>query len=142
MSSESSSSPTQLLSTQLLSCLVWSMYLTYLGFILKVESKGLRLIGSPPLTNTLLFLKVRLHVLAANAFLLKLTPLQLQSLTQELICIFTLSSLRLINSERVFFNLYFLLLTTRTLSRKGYQYTSTTEFHLSMCPLNVCSCSE
>merc|ERR1712035_47787 len=61
--------------------------------------------------------------LAAPDFLLTLTPFLSNSLMQELISIFILSSLSLVNSGTLFLNLYFFLPTTKTPSKEECQGT-------------------
>merc|ERR1711980_20048 len=61
--------------------------------------------------------------LAAQDFLLFLTPMLSKPLMQELTSTFTLSSLPLVNSGTVFLGLYFLLPMTCMLSRWVYQET-------------------
>merc|ERR1712035_95523 len=66
--------------------------------------------------------------LAAQDFLLFLTPMLSKPQMQELTSTFTLSSLPLVNSGTVFLGLYFLLPMTWMLSRGEYQDTSQTLF--------------
>merc|ERR1711980_84880 len=110
---------------------------THTALLDRVESKAFRLINSPPLTNCVLPLKLRRNVaslsvlyryshancsselancmpppsrgLAAQDFLLFLTPMLSKPLMQELTSPFPLSSLPLVNSGTVFLGLYFLL---------------------------------
>merc|ERR1712035_239164 len=113
---------------------------THTSLLNRVESKALRLINSPPLTDCLQSLKIRHSVaslsifyryfhgncsselancmpppssgLAAPDFLLTLPPFLSNSLMKELTSIFIPSSLSLVNSGTLFLNLYFHLPTT------------------------------
>ena len=113
---------------------------THTALLNKVESKAFRLINSPPLTDCLQSLNVRRNVaslsifyryfhgycsselancmpppscgLAAQDYLLSLTPILSNSLMQELTSIFIPSSLSLVSSGTLFLCLFFHLPTT------------------------------
>ena len=136
-----------------LSSPVWSTHLTYGAAprtLNKVESKAFRLIDSPLLTDCLqpptlhrnvaslaIFYRYfhancssELVSLTAHDFLLTFIPILSTSLIKELISIFTLSFLLLVNSGTLCLNLYFHLPTTWTRLREEYQHTCNTNLAL------------
>ncbi len=127
---------------------------THAALLDRVESKDIRIICSPPLTNCLTSLKLPCNVASlailmltaliilltacllystvpdAQDFLLFLIPILSKSLMQEFTRIYSLSSLPLVNSVTAFLYLYFPLIMTWMLSRAECKETLYTPIDL------------